>query len=454
MMTNNTSVLLASQQQTEFLPTILRARYQIIDVLGQGGVGITYRATDLTNNGIVVVKALSLRRAHDWKAIELFEREAKVLSQLNHPAIPRYIDYFQVDNENDRQFYIIQTLAPGESLAALIEKGWKPTVEEVQDIAAQILEILIYLHTLIPAVIHRDIKPQNIIRSADGQISLVDFGSVQDTYHHTITGGSTVVGTYGYMAPEQFRGQAYFSTDLYGLGAMLLYLLTGKDPSTLPQRKLKIDFSNEISVPQKFANWLDRLLEPDIQRRFETANQALAVLDGDQELPILAGEKPANSRINLAKSTTSLQIDIPAFGLSSRNAWIFSLITFAWNGLLLLMLFYSMTIKSELDPTKQLFLLPYGIIGLSGFVKCYYWLRSTATINLQSDSIIYVKNLGKSEYWRREFPLISNSWRQEFVGTHGFLSIFQNRIEKLITKEERRWLLSEIDAFIDRDCKK
>jgi eukaryotic-like serine/threonine-protein kinase len=450
MMTNNTSALLASQQQTEPLPTILRERYQIIDVLGQGGVGITYRATDLINNGIVVVKALSLRRAHDWKAIELFEREAKVLSQLNHPAIPQYIDYFQVDNENDRQFYIIQTLAAGESLASLIEKGWKPTVEEVQDIATQILGILIYLHTLIPAVIHRDIKPQNIIRSADGQISLVDFGSVQDTYHHTITGGSTVVGTYGYMAPEQFRGQAYFSTDLYGLGAMLIYLLTGKDPSTLPQRKLKIDFSNKISVSQKFGNWLDRLLEPDIQRRFETANQALAVLDGDQELPILAGEKPANSRIKLAKSTTSLQIDIPAFGLSSRNAWIFSLVTFAWNGLLLLMLFYSMTIKSELDPTKQLFLLPYGIIGLSGFANCYYWLRSTVTINLQSDSIIYVKNLGKSEYWRRESPLISNSWRQEFVGNHSFLSIFQNRIEKFITKEERRWLLSEIDAFIDR----
>jgi eukaryotic-like serine/threonine-protein kinase len=252
MKTHNTAILIVPKP--DFLPKTLCDRYQIIDMLGQGGVGITYRATDLTTNGTVVVKALSLRRSHDWKAIELFEREAKVLAQLDHPAIPQYIDYFQVDNEQDRQFYIVQTLAAGESLAHLIENGWEPTIEEVQDIATQVLEILSYLHTLIPSVIHRDIKPQNIIRSSDGHISLVDFGSVQDTYHQTITGGSTVVGTYGYMAPEQFRGQAYFSTDLYGLGTMLLYLLTRKDPSILPQRKLKIDFSKEIAVPPQFAD--------------------------------------------------------------------------------------------------------------------------------------------------------------------------------------------------------
>lgn len=446
MITNNTTVQSSLEKQANAFPQTLCARYQLIDVLGQGGVGITYRATDLTNNRIVVVKALSLRRSHDWKAIELFEREAKVLAQLDHPAIPQYIDYFQVDNDQDRQFYIVQTLAAGESLAHSIENGWEPTIKEVQDIATQILEILSYLHTLIPGVIHRDIKPQNIIRSSDGHISLVDFGSVQDTYHQTITGGSTVVGTYGYMAPEQFRGQAYFSTDLYGLGTMLLYLLTRKDPSTLPQRKLRIDFSKEISVPPQFADWLDRLLEPDIQRRFETAAQALAVLQGHQTLPLLAREKPTSSEIQLTKSATCLQIEIPAIGLSRRSAWIFSLVTLGWNGILLLMLFYSITMRLELDPTKKMLWVAYGVIGLSIFAKCCYWLCSKVTINVQSDSVIYTKSLNKRQYWQREYSTVHNPSDTN----HGFFRVFQNQIGQFITLEERRWLISEMATFVDR----
>ena len=231
-------------------------KYQIIDILGQGGVGITYRSRDVETDRIVAIKALSLKRAKDWKVIELFDREAKILSQLNHPAIPQYIDSFQVDTEIDRQYYIVQTLAEGQSLFDAVEADWKPTIAEAKDIAAQVLEILIYLHTLNPPVIHRDLKPQNLIRNNDGKIYLVDFGSVQDTYY-TITGGSTVVGTYGYMAPEQFRGQAYLSTDLYGLGTTLLYLLTGIDPAILPQKKLKIDFHDFVSLPSDFANWID-----------------------------------------------------------------------------------------------------------------------------------------------------------------------------------------------------
>ncbi len=152
-------------------------------------------------------------------------------------------------------YAIVQTLAEGQSLFDAVASGWKPTIDEAKDIAAQILEILIYLHALNPPVIHRDIKPQNIIINDDGEIYLVDFGAVQDTYY-TVTGGSTVVGTYGYMAPEQFRGQAYLSTDLYGLGTTLLYLLTGTDPAVLPQKKLKIDFGDSISLPTEFVNFV------------------------------------------------------------------------------------------------------------------------------------------------------------------------------------------------------
>jgi eukaryotic-like serine/threonine-protein kinase len=254
-------------------------------------------------------------------------------------------------------------LAEGESLFDLVAAGWKPIIEEVKDIAVQVLNILTYLHDLHPPVIHRDIKPQNLIRNAEGKIYLVDFGSVQDTFY-TITGGSTVVGTYGYMAPEQFRGQAYLSTDLYGLGTTLLYLLTGTDPAVLPQRKLKIDFSEFVSLPPDFANWLDRLLEPEPNRRFETAELALAVLDGRSNLPMLPIQKPASSKIKLDRADDFLKIEIPPIGLSNVVSRRLGLLVAVWNGLLFILLFYTITLSLFIDPAKQLFLMGFGLVGL------------------------------------------------------------------------------------------
>ncbi|MFN9857879.1 MAG: protein kinase domain-containing protein, partial [Pseudanabaena sp.] len=111
--------------------------------MGQGGIGITYAAEDLQKGVRVALKALSLRRMTEWKVLELFEREAKVLAQLTHPAIPRYLDYFQIDHENDRDFYIVQQLVEGRSLAQEIANGWHGSESEIQQIAAQVLDVLI-----------------------------------------------------------------------------------------------------------------------------------------------------------------------------------------------------------------------------------------------------------------------------------------------------------------------
>jgi eukaryotic-like serine/threonine-protein kinase len=153
---------------------------------------------------------------------------------------------------------------------------------EIKNIAIQILEILTYLHRQQPPIVHRDLKPSNILKTADGKIYVVDFGAVRQAYHDTFMWGSTVVGTYGYMAPEQFRGQAFLSTDLYGLATTLLFLLTRADPSKLPQKQLKINFRSAVKLPVKFADWLDRMLEPIVEQRFTTATEALAVLKGLQ----------------------------------------------------------------------------------------------------------------------------------------------------------------------------
>jgi eukaryotic-like serine/threonine-protein kinase len=440
----------------KIITEIIANKYQIINILGQGGVGITYQARDIETDRIVAIKALSLKRAKDWKAIELFDREAKILSQLAHPAIPKYIDHFQVDIEIDRQYYIVQTLAEGESLFDGITSGWKPTIEEVKDIAVQVLNILTYLHDLHPPVIHRDIKPQNLIRNAEGKIYLVDFGAVQDTFY-TVTGGSTVVGTYGYMAPEQFRGQAYLSTDLYGLGTTLLYLLTGTDPAVLPQKKLKIDFSEFVSLPADFANWIDRLLEPEPNRRFETAKLALAVLDGRSNLPALPIQQPAFSKIKLDRSDDFMTIEIPPIGLSTIASRRLGLLVLTWNSLLFIILFYTITIGLFIDPTKQLFFIGFGLAGLWLMVKFIYGAFSGVIIYFDADLEVTIgKHIFRNEYFREKFANIDRirptTIAFSLIPFARSIQIQTKRkkysIAQLLTPAENNWLKSEIDSYL------
>jgi serine/threonine protein kinase len=316
---------------------IIAERYRILGKLGQGGVGITYAAVDLNSNQKVALKALSLRLTTEWKKVELFEREAKTLSGLNHPGIPRYIDCFQVDTSQDRCFYIAQQLAPGKSLAQLIENGWKPNEAQVRHIASKVLEILVYLQSLLPATIHRDIKPQNIILQKNGRVFLVDFGAVQNTYHHTVTGGSTVVGTYGYMAPEQFRGKAVLSTDLYGLGTTLLFLLTQKFPSDLPRQKQKIKFRHRVSISPEFADWLEKIIEPASEDRFHSAKDALSALRGEQPSginPEKMFQRSPQSRITLIDAQRWLFIKIYPARFPSKLKCFFQFIHLSYKVLL------------------------------------------------------------------------------------------------------------------------
>ncbi|MEG3909948.1 serine/threonine-protein kinase [Microcoleus sp. w2-18bC1] len=321
-------------QQSE---KIFAERYRILGKLGQGGVGITYAAVDLNSNQKVALKALSLRLTTEWKKVELFEREAKTLSGLNHPGIPRYIDYFQVDTSQDRCFYIAQQLAPGKSLAQLVENGWKPNESQVRHIADKVLEIIVYLQSLLPATIHRDIKPQNIILQKNGRVFLVDFGAVQNTYHHTVTGGSTVVGTYGYMAPEQFRGKAVLSTDLYGLGTTLLFLLTQKFPSDLPRHKLKVQFRDLVSISPEFADWLEKIVEPEVEDRFHSAKDALSALRGEQPSginPEKIFKRSPQSRITLIDAKRWLLIKIHPDRSPSKIKCFFQFIHLSYKFLL------------------------------------------------------------------------------------------------------------------------
>lgn len=254
-------------------------RYRRIGVLGQGGFGQTWLCEDTSTGQEVVLKQLDMRRTQDWKSVELFEREAQVLRGLNHPSIPKYLADFRVERDGESELYLVQERAPGKNLERWIEDGdWRPDFDEITQLARELLKVLIYLHQLAPPVIHRDLKPLNIMRAPDGRISVVDFGAVKSTWQEQGR-GSTVAGTFGYMAPEQLRGVGLPQTDLYGLGATLLYVIARADPSSLPSKGLAIDFRAVLTVPEPLASWLERCLEADYSARFAHALEALEALE-------------------------------------------------------------------------------------------------------------------------------------------------------------------------------
>jgi hypothetical protein len=222
----------------------------------------------------VAIKRFRVDRAKTWKDVELAEREIRTLASLDHPRLPKYIEHF----EEDGALYLVMEKIEGESLATLRSKRRSLDAAEVQRMLEDIADALRYLHGRAPFIVHRDIKPGNIIRRPDGSYALVDFGAVRDRLKRE--GGSTVVGTFGYMAPEQFQGRASPKSDVYGLGATALTMLTGCEPEDLPHEGLGIDVARSLpkSTGAPLVRALTAMLAPDPDRRAASVDEALAFL--------------------------------------------------------------------------------------------------------------------------------------------------------------------------------
>jgi serine/threonine protein kinase len=261
---------------------LIGGRYRLGPRLGKGSQGEIYLARDDKARGAedreVIVKRLTPRGT--WKSFELFEREAKVLSQLRHAGVPRH---FATIEDPPGTFNLVMQRAPGDNLRELVARR-RLSQLELRDVLIRCLEILDYLHTRSPAVVHRDIKPSNIVRSPDGKIALVDFGGVLDAARER--GGSTIVGTFGYMAPEQLHGQVTPATDLYGLGATIVALAGGIEPEDVPRKGLRMDLDRHLpSIDSGLRAALTAMTEPDPDKRPQRARDVVALLARSRPRP-------------------------------------------------------------------------------------------------------------------------------------------------------------------------
>jgi serine/threonine protein kinase len=349
------------------------SRYQIQQQLGKKAGRRSLLARNLETEELVVIKLLSFNSDFEWDDLKLFEREAETLKSLSHPCIPRYLDYFEVNSPSLKGFALVQSYIPAQTLEQYLNSGRSFTEAEVKEIATYLLSILIYLHGLHPSVIHRDIKPSNILLgdayggqsqrtgNSAGLVYLVDFGSVQTVAKES--GTRTVVGTYGYMPPEQFGDRATCASDLYSLGATLIYLVTGSHPADLPLHDFRISFEHLTNLSPAFTDWLRWMTEPSLEKRLSSATDALAALDDPQpRISALALNKPGGSKIQLTKDRDSLLILIPPAGLKSSMVFT-GLFAIAWNSFIFFWTTAALAAPIPVNIILSLFSLPFWGAG-------------------------------------------------------------------------------------------
>ncbi len=278
---------------------ILQKRYEIIKVLGVGGMGAVYLARDLRFTGVTRMCAIKemisttpdphVRRL----AVQSFEREANLLVQLNHPGIPKIYDFF---SEGLRS-YLVMEFVDGEDLENVLEKTEGMLKEEVVlGWAIQVCDVLIYLHNQAPPIVFRDLKPSNVMLRKDiNRIALIDFG-IAKAFESGQKG--TMIGTEGYSPPEQYRGVADPRGDIYALGATLHHLLTKRDPRLEP--------------PFTFHEEPARLLNPALFEETDAAIMKALEYEPEKRFPSAQAFKDAlTAALNKEK--------IPGLGPSAAN---------------------------------------------------------------------------------------------------------------------------------------
>lgn len=263
----------------------------------------------------VALKELLFALVPGATELEAFEREARLLRELDHPRIPHFVASFQEGRGVNTRLYLAQEFVDGESLADRL-KTRRFSEQEAKDVARQLLAILEDLHARVPAIIHRDVKPANVIRRSDGTLVLVDFGAARNLANDA-THRATLVGTFGYMPPEQMGGTVDATADLYAVGATLLHLVTGKPPADLatPDGRLAIDARG---LSPTFVSWLSKLTARTRADRYQSAREALLALDAPPLQPVL--KEGSSAGVALAAGLAFVVLGVGAFVLTARPA--------------------------------------------------------------------------------------------------------------------------------------
>jgi len=265
---------------------VIGGKYEILRILGRGGMGAVYQARNLAMDSLAAIKVLRREAAEDLEAIERFYREARASSRLHHVNTIRIFDFGQAE---DGRLYLVMEYLEGQSLWKEMRACGPMSPDRVLRIAEQVLKSLGEAHAMDPPIVHRDIKPENVflvrMRGETDFVKVLDFGIAKSTGDPSLTRGA--IGTPKYMSPEQAEGRRVDArSDLYSLGVMIYEMLAGRPPfqSDTPMRLLLMHMHEPPpplrqccpEVPREVEGLVMALLEKDPGRRPASADDVLA----------------------------------------------------------------------------------------------------------------------------------------------------------------------------------
>jgi serine/threonine protein kinase/tetratricopeptide (TPR) repeat protein len=264
--------------------TVLAQRYEIVQILGQGGMGAVYKATDLELNRTVALKVIRPDLARDRAIVDRFKQELLLAHQVTHRNVIRIYDL----SESDGMKFITMEYVEGDNLLTLLHQKKKFSPEESVEIMQQVCRALEAAHSV--DVIHRDLKPQNIMRDKTGRILVMDFGLARTLEGDGMTQSGALVGTMEYMSPEQALGKPLDQrSDIFALGLIFYEMLTGQMPfkadSTIAslirrtQEQVSPVSDHDDTIPRSLSDIVTKCLERDVELRYKTAAELLVDLE-------------------------------------------------------------------------------------------------------------------------------------------------------------------------------
>ena len=264
------------------MPDILDDRYQLAERLGEGGMAEVYRAEDLRLGRPVAVKILRQQYSNEQNLLRRFINEARSIAGFSHPNVVSVYDV----GRDERYYYIVMEYVSGEDLRQRLERDQRLSVDEALDIVQQMARGIGYAHQR--GLVHRDIKPGNILITKKGHVKVADFGIAKALASAGLTEPGVVWGTTAYLSPEQVRGeQATTESDVYAIGIVLYEILSGlppfqgEDRVAIALKHLHDDpppFSEELKIPHGVTYLVQKALAKDPAKRFQHADEMAEAL--------------------------------------------------------------------------------------------------------------------------------------------------------------------------------